>query len=146
MPSDPIDYVDSFAAGRDTPGFMGSKTTLVLALVSSAALAVAGASLALYLTEPNARPLGGVTVTQSVTEAVTQTVTQASPAGQAPPALSTDGRLIWDLEALLRGTFGTSQFYLHYLDDVARFDQEFAGACCSESWNFVFANASASQL
>ena len=121
---------------------MGSKTAFVLALLGTAALAAAGVSLALYVTRPQREAF---IVTRRVTESLTRTVTQ-EPANRAQPVLSPDGRLLWQLEALLQDTFGSAEFYLHYEGDVARFDTRFTGGCCSESWTFTFADARGSQL
>lgn len=126
---------------------MGSKTALALAVLSTAALAAAGISLALYITRAQPETITNtVVVTRAVTESVTRTFTEALPADNARSRLTADGRLTWQLEALLRDTFAGSQFYLHYEDDIARFDSEFTGNCCSESWSFTFADARRSQL
>jgi hypothetical protein len=125
---------------------MGSKSALALALLSTAALAAAGISLGLYITRAKPETITNtVIVTRAVTESVTRTV-EAVPANNAQSRLTADGYLIWQLEALLRDTFGGSEFYLHYDDDRARFDNEFTGNCCSEDWSFTFADARRSQL
>lgn len=127
---------------------MGSKAAVSLALLSILALAVAGMTLALYITQEEAEAVpepvtvtSGGTVTETTTRIVTEAVLNRPPAG-----LSDDGRLLWQLEALLRDTFGSSDFYLHYDREVAWFDHEFTGNCCSEYWNFLFPDATGSDL
>jgi hypothetical protein len=130
---------------------MGARTTVALAVLSVAALAASGVALALYVTqESDESSVGPVTVTTTTTvtmiETRTRTVRAPSRADRPPPGLKENGQMLWQLEALLRDTFGGSDFYLHYEQDAAWFDQEFTGNCCSEEWSLLFPAATGSDL
>jgi hypothetical protein len=66
-----------------------------------------------------------------------------------PPAgLSPSGRITWNLEALLRDTFGNREVNLQ-LREFGRpedFSLAFRGDCCSGSYVFVFSNPHGSQF
>jgi hypothetical protein len=94
--------------------------------------------------------------TKTVVEKSVLTVTVAkivtappSPASGPPAGIGDFGRLVWNLDALLRDTFGDSRFYLETGPSGAQqadFNTSFAGQCCSLIYNFTFANATSSQF
>lgn len=84
-----------------------------------------------------------VTTTRTVTAAAT------TPASGPPAGIGDFGRLVWNLDALLHDTFGDGPFYLETGPQGAQradFATQFAGQCCSLTYNFTFGNASGSQF
>jgi hypothetical protein len=121
--------------------FVKPAVTIALAL-ATAALALGGVAVTLNITDES----NVATPTTTITRTETVTTTTEPERAEPPVGLSDDGRLHWQLEALLHDTFGRGDFYLHYENDVARFDREFAGNCCSNYWDFLFPAASGSDL
>jgi hypothetical protein len=77
----------------------------------------------------------------------------AATAAAPPPSLTQYGRLLWNLDALLRDRFGRRVFYLQYLgfpksatasNQHWNFSTQFVGDCCSAPWHLTFAGASGS--
>jgi hypothetical protein len=111
--------------------------TVTLAVALAAALTAIGALATLYVTDEGS--LKSTTVTTTVA---------AEPAQGPPSGLDDYGLLLWNLEALLRDTFGVSSFYSNPGDEGEPFDfnTEFRGNCCSGTWDFTFADARNSDL
>jgi hypothetical protein len=62
----------------------------------------------------------------------------------APPGLSAYGRRVWNLEALLRDTFGVRTVYVEGLGRQRgriNFTTRFTANCCSAYWHFTFLRA-----
>jgi hypothetical protein len=59
----------------------------------------------------------------------------------APPGLTAHGRRLWNLEALLRDTFGRRAVYFERGDarGPVNFTTRFNANCCSAYWHFTFA-------
>lgn len=78
---------------------------------------------------------------------VVATAAPAEALRAAPPAgLSANGRLVWNLEALLHDTFGSRQVYVNPVKSnewpaPENFSPHFISAAVSNYWVFTFANA-----
>jgi hypothetical protein len=67
-----------------------------------------------------------------------------------PTGLTAYGRIVWNLDALLRDTFGQRPVYLNakqsYPKSPRNFSTKFTGDCCSATYIYTFANAHHSTL